>query len=180
MGLEEIGAAYGIEIREPDFFVKTYSLPSPYFEDGPISLFEPNAILRYLMRSHAPSAYVPQDVREWALVDQWMDFEETQLAPAAARIAQHRSNVPAGRQDRPMLEAESHVLLRALAALDALLGPKPFLLGRFTLADCTYAMLDILPATQLPIDHFSAVQDYAQRLLARPAYRRARARLAQG
>jgi glutathione S-transferase len=178
MGLEELGLAYTLEVRDPGFFVKTYNLASPYFEDGPVAMFEPNAILRYLMRSHAPSALAPGDLREWALVDQWMDFEGTQLAPAAGRIAQHRKNVPAARQDRPMMEAESHVLLRALAALDAYLGPKPFVLGRFTLADCTFTTLEILPETQIPIDHFSAVQDYAQRLLGRVAYRRARARQA--
>jgi glutathione S-transferase len=180
MALEELGIAYELELRDPGFFAKTFNLAGPLFEDGALAMFEPNAVLRYLMRKHAPEGLIPKDVGEWAVADQWMDFAISALAPSAGRIAEHRQNVPADKQDRQMLEAESHAMLRALGALDAFLGPRPYLLGRFTLVDCTFAALSILPLTQIRTDHFSAVQDYAARLLARPSYQRAMARLEAG
>jgi glutathione S-transferase len=177
MALEELGADYAIEMRDPGFFNKTYNLQGPCFEEGTLVIFEPNAVLRHLMRAHAPSGFAPHDPGEWAVADQWMDFAIAALAPAASRIALHRRNVPRERQDRQMMEVESHALLRALAALDAFLEPRPYVLGRFTLVDCVFTLLDLLPATEIPTDHFSAVQDYVLRLLCRPAWMRATAKL---
>ena len=176
MALEEISVDYDVEVRDAGYFAKTFNLQSPMFEDGSLVIFESNAILRHLMRAHAPAAFAPHDAREWAITDQWMDFAISALAPSAARLAQHRRNVPEGRQDRALIEAESHSLLRSLAALDAFLAPRSYVLGRFTLVDCLFTMLEILPMTELPTDHFSAVQDYVSRLLARPAFQRAASR----
>jgi glutathione S-transferase len=172
MALEEVGIAYDVEMRDPGYFAKTYNLSGPRVEDDAVVLFEPNAILRYLMRVHAPAGFGPHDAREWAVVDQWMDFAISRVGPAVTLIVQHRRGAPEA-QDRSVVEAQSHTLLRALAALDAFLAPRSYLLGRFTLADCVFIALEALPMTEIPIDHFSAVQDYVARLLQRPAYDRA-------
>src|SRR5262245_51647776 len=113
MALEELGLGHLIEMRPEGFFAKTYNLEGPRFEEGDVVIFQPNAILRYLMRAHAPSSYAPQDTREWAIVDEWMDFCLSGLVPSAARLARHRHNVPEVNQDRALIEAESHLLVRA-------------------------------------------------------------------
>jgi glutathione S-transferase len=59
-------------------------VPALEEEDG-FSLFESNAILRYLCVAHAPnSSLYPPSPKIRAEIDAWMDFQQTAVGPPMA------------------------------------------------------------------------------------------------
>ena len=51
----------------------------PVIKDGDFVLWESNAICRYLAASHGREDLLPTDLRRRAVVEQWMDWQTTQL-----------------------------------------------------------------------------------------------------
>jgi glutathione S-transferase len=51
----------------------------PVINDGDFVLWESNAICRYLAAQHGREDLLPIDLRQRALVEQWMDWQTTQL-----------------------------------------------------------------------------------------------------
>src|SRR5882672_5466613 len=49
----------------------------PALEEDDFMLFESNAILRYLCNAHAGQALYPEAPRARAIVDAWLDFQQT-------------------------------------------------------------------------------------------------------
>jgi glutathione S-transferase len=104
-----------------------------------------------------------------------MDFSISQVRPAVGRLLGLRQ---AGAQpDDAGVAQETARLVQALGVVDAAVRERDFLLGDFTLADCAFAGLTQLPRLGLALDGLPAVAAYGQRLAARPAWQRVRARL---
>ncbi len=61
----------------------------PALRDGDFTLFESNAILRYLCNAHAPdSPLYPAAARPRAVVEAWMEVQQTELGPPQGRAFQ--------------------------------------------------------------------------------------------
>src|SRR5688572_14968111 len=54
----------------------------PVIQDGDFVLWESNAICRYLARKHPHGTLLPEDSQARGLVEQWMDWQATELNPA--------------------------------------------------------------------------------------------------
>jgi glutathione S-transferase len=175
LGLEVDRRDYGrgyAPTDTPEFKALNPNAKVPVMDEGGFILWESHAILRYLAAKYGPEWY-PSDLRERAIVDQWLDWLVIELQEPVRRIffALHvkPGSDPEG---MPQHEAES---ARACSVLDAQLhktgayvaGAQP------TIADCAIGMMvhrwyyfDI-SRPSLP-----ALEAYNARLKERPAYQR--------
>jgi len=146
----------------------------PVIQDGDFVLWESNAICRYLAGKQPRSTLLPEDARLRAQVDQWMDWQATELNASwryafLALVRRH----PEYTQARDIAEsiASWHRHMRILDNHFAHGGQ--FITGEFfTLADVVLGLSIhrwlLSPIERPPLD---AVHGYYQRLSVRPAFR---------
>ena len=104
--------------------------------DGSVVLWESNTIVRYLCAKHAPGRLYPEALPARFVAEQWMDWQQTTLHPAArTAFLQWIRTAPEQRQleqiDQSVAATEP-----LLTLLDAHLERQPFVAGEhFTMAD---------------------------------------------
>jgi len=170
MALEELAVPYELERVGDGYFSGAFGRIGPQLLDGELAVFEPAAIIRHLARQHAPFTGA-----EACAADQWMDFAISQLRPAAARLGAQRM-APGGGAAASIAD-ETQKLTTALAVLEHQVRDREFLLGRFTVVDCAFSLLAVLPMFGLDLAPFEALSAYRARLLARPSWSRTLARV---
>jgi glutathione S-transferase len=79
--LRQWGSA-GMATDTPAFRALNPNALVPVICDGSFVLWESNTICRYLASSHERTDLLPQDARERAKIEQWMDWQATQLNDA--------------------------------------------------------------------------------------------------
>ena len=146
----------------------------PVIRDGDFILWESNSICRYLARKAPHAALYPEDGQARALVEQWMDWQATELN-SAWRYSFYGivRNSPAHRDPGQIAKSLDawNGCMRLLDAHFAAGGQ--FITGEFfTLADVVVG-LSTHRWLHSPIDkpHLDALHGYYQRLSVRPAFR---------
>jgi glutathione S-transferase len=160
--------------RDAQLLARNPNAMVPVIQDGDFVLWESNAICRYLARQHPHGTLLPDEPRARALVEQWMDWQATELNDAwryaflgvVRRSPAHSDPAAIARS----LEAW-HGCMRLLEAHFARGGQ--FITGEFfTLADVVLGLSVhrwlMSPIERPPLD---AVHGYYQRLSVRPAFR---------
>ncbi len=144
-------------------------------EDGGFTLFESNAILRYICNAHAPaSSLYPSEPRARAQVEAWMDFQQTALTKPASVVFQGLIRTPPEKRDPAAIAAGIRDAAAIWAILDARLARFPMVAGEhLTLADFAYG-----PHVHRWFNMYFEGRPEApnllawyQRLLTRPAYK---------
>jgi glutathione S-transferase len=146
----------------------------PVIRDGDFVLWESNSICRYLARKTPHAALYPEASRARALVEQWMDWQATELN-SAWRYSFYGivRNSPAHQDSKEIARSLDswNGCMRLLDAHFAAGGQ--FITGEFfTLADVVVG-LSTHRWLHSPIDkpHLDALHGYYQRLSVRPAFR---------
>lgn len=176
LGLEferiDAGGHFGI-VDMPEYKAMNPMGRVPTIEDDGFVLWESNAILRYLAQAHGDrSEAVPQDMREWALCHQWIDWQVSALVPTFPQVMRQFRAAEAER-DQALIDRNVAALEEKWTILDAELAGRPYLVGnRFTIADIPAGVwvvrryrLDLV-RRKLP-----ALDAWFERLKERPAYR---------
>ncbi len=146
----------------------------PVIQDGDFVLWESNAICRYLAGKQPRGTLLPEDPRRAALVEQWMDWQATDLN-GAWRYASWRScaGVPHTRIPRPSRPASTSWNRRMRMLDEHFAQGGQFVTGEFfTLADVVLGLSThrwLLSPIERP--HLDALHGYYQRLSVRPAFR---------
>ncbi len=86
MGLSYEREDWGLPIRdpkEPDFLKLNPNAQVPVIVDDGFVLWESAAVMRYLGELHGSDLW-PDDIKERAMVDQWLTWQGTELNPAWA------------------------------------------------------------------------------------------------
>ena len=78
---DDIGGPFGGN-REVDYLVMNPNGLVPTLVDGDTVLWESNVIVRYLARKYAPNSLLPDSLTDLARAEQWMDWQQTVVAPA--------------------------------------------------------------------------------------------------
>ena len=78
---DDVGGPFGGN-REPDYLVMNPNGLVPTLVDGDTVLWESNVIVRYLARKYAPNSLLPDSLTDLARAEQWMDWQQTVVAPA--------------------------------------------------------------------------------------------------
>ena len=179
---DELGLAYEREdwgtgfasTKSPEFLALNPNGLVPVLIDEQGALYESNTICRYLAARFGHGYLLPADPRSRALVEQWMDWQATDLNPTWGYAFLALGRPTPGYDDPAKIAASVAAWNKAMAILDQRLeetgahaaGPD------FTLADVVLGV-SVHRWIRTPMDRASlpAVEAYYARLRERPAFR---------
>lgn len=178
----ELGLAYdqvewgndGLPLQSDEFRALNPNAKVPVIVDNGFVLWESNTICRYLASRHQRDDLLPTSLRERARVEQWMDWQATELNNAwrYAFMALVRKS-PAFQDAQAIASSVESWNLHMGILEKALAESGPFMTGSsFTLADIGLG-LAVHRWYMTPIDRpdFPRVSAYYEFLAQRPGYR---------
>lgn len=177
LGLEPALEAWGSghrDTRVPEFLALNPNGLVPVLRDGDLVLWESNTICRYLAAREGRSDLLPADPAGRARVEQWMDWQATELNSSwryafMALVRRHHQY-----DDPAAIEAGVAQWNRHMAILESQLQRSGgFAVGpTFTLADIVLGLsTHRWYATPMQRPALPAVADYYRRLGERPGFR---------
>ncbi len=108
----------------------------PVMKDGSITLFESNAMMRYLARKYGKDNIRPRGQKPWALADQWTDWTATTLNPHMFTILFNTVRATPEQRDPAAVKKAEAECARLFKIANRAIGRKPWLTGRhFNYAD---------------------------------------------
>lgn len=159
---------------DPELLAHNPNAMVPVIRDGGFVLWESNAICRYLAGKQPQHRLLPEDAQSRALVEQWMDWQATDLNASwrYAFLALVRKN--SDYQDAQLIAAGVAGWNRHMQMLDDHFARGgQFVTGElFTLADVVLGLSThrwLMSPIERP--HLDALHGYYQRLSVRPAFR---------
>ena len=134
----DAGLSYGV-VNTSDYRAKNPNGLVPLLEDGDFTLWESNAIVRYLFAREASPLY-PQDLQRRADAERWMDWQQTTLNPAGSPGFKQLIRTPEAQRDPAVIAASVAATEPLFAQLDEHLARQPFMAGdALTMADIPIA-----------------------------------------
>jgi glutathione S-transferase len=158
----------------PEFRALNPNAMVPVVVDGDFVLWESNAICRYLASAHGDGALLPTAPRPRALVEQWMDWQATELNNAWRYAFSSLVRHSADHQDPRAVAAGIASWNRHMAILDERLAATgAYVAGdTFTLADIGLGLsTNRWLMTPMERPALPAVTAYVERLAGRAGYR---------
>ncbi len=141
---------------------------TPVLEDDGFVLAESNAILAYLSRG---TRYLPDERQKWALVFQWMFFEQYSHEPYIATsrfLLQHRPETPERAQ---ALATRREGGWAALKVMEGHLSKNDFFVGDYTIADIAlFAYTHVAHEGGFPLDDFPKIRTWLDRIKNQPGF----------
>lgn len=189
----EAGGRHGV-VDTPSYRAMNPNGRVPVLQEDGFTLFESNAILRYLCTAQAQDTQTrdsqapgnrppdsplpnsplwPADARARADVDRWMDWQQTRLNPPITTVFQGLVRTPPERRDAIAIATGTTESAVVWSLLDAQLAGRDFVTGcQMTLADMAIGPFVHrwfnMPVVRPEAPHLRA---WYERLLERPAYR---------
>jgi glutathione S-transferase len=134
----DAGLSYGV-VNTPGYRAKNPNGLVPLLEDGDFTLWESNAIVRYLC-CRAGSALCPQDLRQRFDAERWMDWQQTTLNRVSGGAFLQWIRTPEAQRDPAAIAASVAATEPLFAQLDEHLSRHPFMAGdALTMADIPIA-----------------------------------------
>jgi glutathione S-transferase len=170
---EDWGAGFR-DTRDPAFLALNPNAMVPVVRDGDFVLWESNTVCRYLATAHGRHDLLPVEARARAGVEQWMDWQATELNNAWRYAFMALVRGSAAHRDAGALAAGVAGWNHHMALLDAQLAKTGTWVagGHFTLADVVVG-LSVNRWFMTPMDKpaLPAMAAYFERLSERPAFR---------
>lgn len=169
---EDAGGPFG-RTRDPDMLARNPNARVPTVEDDGLTLWESNVIVRYLAARHDAGGLWPEDARDRAEADRWMDWQQTTVAGPVTTVFWGLVRDP-GRYSEEEIAAAASQGAAAWKIADARLGGRDWLAAdRFTMADIPlgvvarrwFELVDDRPA-------MPGLEAWYARLCERPAFAR--------
>ena len=108
----------------------------PTIDDDGFTLWESNAIVRYLTAKHSAGSLWPSALHMRADADRWMDWENTTLWPALRPLFLGLVRTDPDKRDPRAMDEARQRTIQALRVADSQLATRPFLAGDpFTMGD---------------------------------------------
>ncbi len=169
---EDIGGKFGGN-DTPEYLALNPNGYVPTLIDGDYTLWESNAIVRYLAATHGAGTLWPEDARIRGGAERWMDWQIATLSPTMVTVFRGLVRTPPEDRDMAQIAAARDRTARLFAMLDAALAGSDFVAGRdFTMGDIPVGIaayrwyhLDI------EREDFRNLERWYRRLAERPAYR---------
>lgn len=86
---ENVGGSFGGN-HDADFLAMNPMGLVPVIRDGDVTMFESNAIVRWLAARYRAGALRPADAKGLAMAEQWMEWAQVNLAPAVSTLFVNR------------------------------------------------------------------------------------------
>lgn len=157
------------ESRTPEFLKINPNGRTPVLDDNGFVLAESNAILAYLARG---TKFLPEARKRWALVFQWMFFEQYSHEPYIA-VARAWLHVFTGRQVEPdRLREKMEGGYRALDVMERHLADRRFFVAeRYTIADIAlYAYTHVAHEGDFHLGRYPHIRTWLPRVASQPGH----------
>lgn len=168
----DVGGAYG-GTQTPDYLAMNPMGRVPVIEDGSVTLFESQAILRYLAARHRAEALWPADPVARAPVDQWMEWAKVNFYPALTyKVFWQLIRTTAKERNHARVAEGVDELKILMQIAEQQLAKHGWLAcDRMTLADIAFGT-HLFRYFTVPFDRadLPALAAYYEKLCARPAY----------
>ena len=131
----DVGGPFGGN-REAGYLAMNPNGLVPTIQDGDLTLWESNAILRYLAAVYGMGRLRPADAKAAAVCEQWMDWQVSVVAPAITPAFLGLIRTPPEQRDAAAIAASQARTTDAMTMLDARLAQSRHVAGDgFTMAD---------------------------------------------
>ena len=132
---EDVGGKHGRN-REPDYLALNPNGLVPTVFDGELVMWESNSVCRYLCNKYGPNAAYPADLGRRALVERWMDWQLSVMAPALVPLYFLLYRQPEAARTPEAIARLAKDTAAPFKILEARLAERPYLEGdAITLAD---------------------------------------------
>ena len=169
----DAGLQFGV-VNEPFYRRMNPNGRVPTIEDDGFVLWESNAIVRYLSAKHGAGTLWPQDLRQRADADRWMDWTTSTVAPALTPVFWGLIRTPPEKRNMASIEAEAEKVGQAFQALEQSLEGRDHVAGKsFTMGDIPLgAFVHRWYALAVERPKLPGVEAYYQRLQQRASYKK--------
>jgi len=132
----DVGGSFG-KTDTPEYRAMNPTGLVPTLQEDTFTLWESNAILRYVCEAHAPDhAFWPRDPKRRANIDRWMDAQQTLLNRPMSVVFWGLVRTPADKRDKSAIAAAVADTAKIWRMASAQLARQPYLAGDdLTLAD---------------------------------------------
>ena len=182
--LEELGLEYELEkytvgdraLRTPEYYKIHPMGRIPVLEDGETRIYESGAIVQYLLARHGNGKFVPEaDDPSFAEYLQWLHYAEGSIMGQVNILVVETILLPPEKRNDVNVNRAMKLLRVALGNVDKRLQDREYLTGSFSGADIMtgHACFGAMKAGA-EIDDYGQLKAYIDRLLERPALKKAR------
>lgn len=156
------------ESRTAEFFKINPNGRTPVLDDNGFILAESNAILAYLAKG---TKFLPEDREKFALVFQWMFFEQYSHEPFIATSRFWLQHKPDTQERSAVLTARRDGGWAALKIMEAHLGKHDLFVGEYSIADVAlFAYTHVSREGGFPLDDFPKIRSWIERVKAQPGF----------
>jgi glutathione S-transferase len=156
------------ESRTADFLKTNPNGRTPVLDDNGFVLAESNAILAYLAKG---TKFLPEDRQKFALIFQWMFFEQYSHEPyiATSRFwLQHKPDSP---EKSALLASKRDGGWAALKIMEDHLTKNDFFVNDYSIADIAlFAYTHVSHDGGFPLDNFPRIRAWIERVRAQPGF----------
>jgi len=169
----DAGGAFGV-VETPEYRALNPNGRIPCLQDGAFTIFESNAICRYLARKYGRAPFVPDDLRQWALADQWMDWTTFSFGMPFRNLFWNMVRTAPQDRDQAAITLGIEHCSAQFAVVEDVLKDQPFLsgeacgVGDIPLGSLAYAWFSM----EIERPDQPHVAAWYQRLTDRPAYQK--------
>ena len=175
LGLEHqrhnVGGSFGGDDTEAYRLMNPNGL-IPTISDHGFVLWESMAITRYLCRNYGMGRLCPEDPRQAALAEQWMEWYKSSITPGLMPIFFNLVRTPESGQNPVVIKHSTAATIGHLQTLEQHLQGQPYILGdNFSMADIPLGAM-MYKFFNLAIERPSLpnIEAWYARLCERPAY----------
>lgn len=167
------------ENGKPEYLAINPAGRVPAIDDGGFTLNQSDAICKYLCALSGPSPFYPADIKEQAVVNQWIDLCTQHVQQAMGRLFFNRVVVKflGEDPDEMSIKTGENMLARDLPMIEARLADNAFLCGEnFTLADIALgAAIEPSEMAGVDLSPYPAIVKWRKRLMGQEFYQRVHA-----
>jgi len=182
--LEELGLEYEVEkysvgdraLRTPEYYKIHPMGRIPVLEDGETRIYESGAIVQYLLARHGNGRFVPGvDDSSFPEYLQWLHYAEGSIMGQVNILVVETILLPPEKRNDVNVNRALKLLRVALGNVDQRLQDREYLTGTFSGADIMtgHACFGAMKAGA-EIEDYKQLKAYIDRLLERPALKKAR------
>lgn len=168
----DVGGAFG-GLDTPDYIARNPNSRVPTLEDDQITMWESNAVVRYLSARYSSGTLWPEDPAARGPADMWMDWCSTTLAAAMTTLFWGKVRLPEAERDEKAISAACDEASMLYKRLDGWLDGRNYVAGdTLTMGDVpvgamAYRFMNLVPDRPA----MPNVEAWYERLIERPAYR---------
>ncbi len=167
----DAGMEHGV-VGTPEYIAMNPNSRVPTIDDDGFMLWESNTIVRYLSLKYGLGTLCPEDARQRADSDRWMDWSTAQLSGTFREVFWGMVRTEPAKRDMAFIEKNRQATAKTLDTAERALASQPFIAGdHLTMGDiplgCYVHLWMSMPIERPEHPNLTA---WHKRLLARPAF----------